>query len=260
MTRWQNKPALRQVYHGFHQLIAAHLRRDVPGPIIEIGAGLGLIKSVIPDCICTDLHPNPWIERVENAYALSCANDSVSNLILFDVWHHLEFPGSALKEFHRVLATNGRLIIFDPALSWLGWLVYGVFHHEPLGWRQPITWWHADTSPDQKATVSLARQAAIAPLAGAARRVDYSAQANATRVFCTPRFEPLLQDWTRIVTQRLAAISYVASGGYRGPQLYPTGLLPWMRRLDRLADQLPALFATRLLVVLEKSESRQPPA
>ena len=30
-----------------------------------------------------------------------------SNLILFDVWHHLEYPGSAMAEFARVLAPKG---------------------------------------------------------------------------------------------------------------------------------------------------------
>jgi hypothetical protein len=48
-----------------------------------------------------------------------------------------------------------------------------------------------------------------------------------------------------------SALSYVASGGFSGPQLYPSfGYRP-LRALERLADRVPWLFATRMLVVLE---------
>jgi hypothetical protein len=49
-----------------------------------------------------------------------------------------------------------------------------------------------------------------------------------------------------------AGIPYVASGGFRGPQLYPERLLPALRALDRVASRIPAVFATRLLVTLER--------
>ena len=92
---------------------------------------MGRIKDVIPQCVTTDLFPNPWLDRQENCYQLSFADGSVSHLILFDVWHHLRYPGTALREFHRVLAPGGRLILFEPAASWVGRLVYHFFHHEP---------------------------------------------------------------------------------------------------------------------------------
>jgi len=57
---------------------------------------MGSIKEVIPDCVTTDLFPNPWLDRQENAYHLGFADGSVSNLILFDVWHHLRYPDQPL--------------------------------------------------------------------------------------------------------------------------------------------------------------------
>ena len=137
---WQRKPQLRAVYRGFHELIASRLDRSITGTIVELGSGMGSIKEVIPDCITTDLFPNPWLERQENAYRLSFVDASVSNLILFDVWHHLRYPGTALAEFRRVLAPAGHVIIFDPAMSWTARFAYVVFHHEPLGMRLPLTW------------------------------------------------------------------------------------------------------------------------
>jgi hypothetical protein len=95
-TGWPGsaRPQLRAVYRGFHELIASRLDRKVPGLVVELGSGMGSIKEVIPDCVTTDLFPIPWLDRQENAYRLSFADGSVSNLILFDVWHHLRYPAT----------------------------------------------------------------------------------------------------------------------------------------------------------------------
>jgi SAM-dependent methyltransferase len=231
---WREKPLLRDIYRGFHRLIAAHLSRQPDGLIVELGSGIGNIREVIPECICTDLFPNPWIDRVENAYALSFEDNSVSDLILFDVFHHLQYPGAALQEFRRVLKPGGHVIIFDPWISLLGWLVYGLFHQEPVGWRQPIEW-----SP--------------APGWSPAAMTYYAAQGNATRIFRGDAFRQTLQGWKQTALVRRSAISYVASGGYSQRQLYPRAALPLMQLIDRLCDLFPSLFATRALVVLEKS-------
>lgn len=229
---WDRKPVLRKIYRGFHSQIRRWLCDDIDGATVELGSGLGQIKDVIPTCITTDVVPNPWLDRTENAYELSFANQSVANLIVFDVWHHLRYPGTALLEMWRVLAPGGRVVIFEPCMSILGLLVYGIFHHEPLGLRQRITW--------------------LAPEGFNATDADYFAAAgNAWRVFHLRPRKPL-DGWRIVEVKRSAALSYVASGGFRGPQLYPTSLLPLLRSVDSVLDYFPAAFATRMLVVLEK--------
>jgi len=89
---WDRKPVLRKIYHEFYRLIASRLDPTLPGPIAELGSGMGRIKEVIPQCILTDLFPNPWLDRQENCYQLTFADGELSHLILFDVWHHLRFP------------------------------------------------------------------------------------------------------------------------------------------------------------------------
>jgi len=132
LEAWNKKPLLREIYRGFYDLILKWVRSDLKGEVVELGSGIGNFKSVYPKCIATDIFPNPWIDQVESAYNLSFQNNSVSNLVLFDVFHHLAFPGSALKEFNRVLAKDGRVIIFEPYISLLGLIIYGIFHHEPV--------------------------------------------------------------------------------------------------------------------------------
>jgi len=231
---WQRKPLLRDVYRRFHERIATRLDRSHPGLIVELGSGMGSIKEVIPECVTTDIFPNPWLDRQENAYSLSFADESVSNLILFDVWHHLRYPGSALAEFRRVLAPGGRVIIFDPAISWTGRLVYGLFHHEPVGLGLEVTW----TAPD-----------GFKP-----SDADYfAAQGAATRLFWRREDPARLTGWELVEATPLPSFEYFATGGFSGPQLGGAGTFRFWRWLDRALARWPNLFAARLLVVLKRT-------
>ncbi len=97
LVSWRKKPLLRDIYITFHKLIAKYLSHGLNSYTVELGSGIGNIKEVIPNCVRTDLFPNPWIDRVENAYQLSFFDNTVDNLILFDVFHHLYLqPGFLL--------------------------------------------------------------------------------------------------------------------------------------------------------------------
>jgi hypothetical protein len=81
----------------------------------------------------------------------------------------------------------------------------------------------------------------------------YAAQGNATRVFVRGKgFRAALKDWNRVETIRLSALAYAASGGFSGPQLYPKSILKLIKGLEKVLDVFPSLFATRLLIILEK--------
>ena len=230
---WNQKPLLRELYGDFYRLVAKNLSKLSESRIVELGSGLGNIHEVIPSCLRTDLFPNPWIDQIENAYALSFPDETVSDLILTDVFHHLKYPGTALKEFLRVLRKGGRVIMLEPCLSALGLLVYGVLHDEPIAVTQNIEW--------------------EAPVGWSPERVDYyAAQGNASRIFLGKDFRHRLGDWQKLETVRLSAIAYAASGGFSKPQFYPTSALPLIRKLENILNLFPSLFATRLLVILEK--------
>jgi SAM-dependent methyltransferase len=137
---WHQKPILQKIYGDFYRLIAHKLSNLPNSKIVELGSGLGNIREVIPNCLRTDLFPNPWIDQIENAYKLSFADETVSDLILTDVFHHLKYPGTALQEFARVLRKGGRVIMLEPCMSALGLLVYGIPHEEPVAMTKKIEW------------------------------------------------------------------------------------------------------------------------
>jgi len=229
---WNRKPLLRRVYSQFYREIAKRITPEIPGLIVELGSGMGNIKDHLPGCITTDVFSNPWLDRVENAYALSFPDHSVSHLILFDVWHHLQYPGNALREFSRVLVPGGRLIIFEPAMGAFGRVVFGLFHHEPLGLDRPIEWDAPESFRPEDPGY-------------------YAAQGNASRVFKSGEFCKKLDGWKLREIKYSSAVAYLGSGGFRGPQLYPAALAPVVDALDGLLSRFPML-ASRMLVTLEK--------
>ena len=125
------------------------------------------------------------------------------------------------------------MIMLEPGMSALGFLVYGAFHEEPIAMMKEIEW--------------------EAPEGWSPEKIDYyAAQGNASRIFVGKSLQDKLAGWEKMETQRLSAIAYAASGGFSKPQLYPTSALPLMRKLEKILDRFPALFATRLLVMLKK--------
>lgn len=234
LNYWKNKPVLQLIYRNFYRLIGGQVDYAVDGKIVELGSGIGNVKLEIPRAICTDLFMNPWIDQVENAYSLSFADEEVSNLILFDVFHHLQYPGTAFSEFRRVLKPGGRVIIFDPSMSVLGFLVYGLFHHEPVGWFRKIQW-NAPSGFDPWSSAY------------------YAAQGNAEKVFFSKKYQDCLADWKVLYRKKLPALSYVLSGGYSKPQLFPWLKSGTIDKMEKVMAHLPQLFSTRALVVLQKN-------
>lgn len=229
---WKRKPLLRKVYTDLYRTMEGY-RSQASGMTLELGSGMGSISEVMPDCLRTDLFPFPWLDLVENAYCLSFKDSTISSLLMVDVFHHLRYPGTALNEFLRVLTPGGRLIMMEPGLSALGQLIYGLLHVEPIGYANNISW--------------------FAPEGWQRNDMDYyAAQGNATRIFVQKRFADQLTNWKIIKTKRIAALAYAASGGYSGPQLYPAAAYPAIKSLEKFLQLFPILFATRLLVVLEK--------
>jgi SAM-dependent methyltransferase len=228
LRRWRSKPLLREIYAGFYERIVAFIDPRLPGRVVEIGSGIGNLKSRLPNAVATDLFSNPWLDAACDGYELPFRKQSLSHLVLFDVFHHLRAPRAFLREARRVLHPQGRLILFEPYVSMCSYFAYRLFHHEPLGLGEPIDMGEALPRP----------------------RDYYAAQANATRLFFRREYDGWPPGWTVPHKEAFSCFSYLLSGGYSKPSLYPAGCLGPLRWADRRLSRLPRLFAGRCLVVL----------
>src|ERR1051326_3213580 len=226
---WETKPLLQKIYAGFYERILSLINPAIPGHIVEIGSGIGNLKAHLPKAIATDLFPNPWLDLACDGYELPFADATLSHLVLFDVFHHLRAPNAFLREARRVLVPTGRLILFEPYVSWFSFPFYGLGHHEPIAWRQPIN-----------VTESLPRP-----------RDYYAAQGNATRLFFRNEIPDWPNGWRIFHAEALTCFHYLLSGGYSKPALYPFSWLPALRRFDSLLSRWPRLFAGRCLVAFQ---------
>lgn len=201
---------------------------------MELGSGIGNIREVIPQAARTDLFPNPWIDRTEDIYQLSMASGTCANLILFDVFHHLEYPMDALDACRRVLRPGGRVLVFDHAMSLAGFLFSKFVHHEKAGFNRPFRLRESETKGSEPPNY-------------------YADHANADRILCRGFRELLAKDWRMVETIKMPALAWLASGGYRGPCWIQNPEGYGWRLGEALLSQMPAIFALRLLVVLEKN-------
>ncbi|HEX3695983.1 MAG TPA: class I SAM-dependent methyltransferase [Polyangia bacterium] len=235
---WAENPTLQILYGEWYGRIRRHLPPPVDGPWWELGSGPGFARRFIPELSLSDLVAAPWHDREIAADALPFADGSVGALVLFDVLHHLPSSARFFAEATRVLRTGGRVVLCEPGISPLSFPVYKFLHEEPL---------RLFVDPFVMGTVT----------EGADKDPFDSNQAIPSLMFGRPggrrRFRHMFPTLEIRTVERLAGLSYPASGGFsRGP-LLPA---PLWRRLFAVERFLPqwifSLIGFRLLIVLEK--------
>ena len=230
---YKEKSLLRLIYKNYYKLILKHIIINTKYPDLEIGSGGGNIKEIIPKCITTDQFIDDKIDQVENIYNLSFENNSISNIILLDVFHHLEFPRLALNEMNRVLIKNGRIVMIEPAMGFIPKIIFKIFHEEPLGFDIKIKW---DEVP--KETPNLNEY--------------FAAQSIPWRAFVNKELN-INNSFNIKIIKLFSDFSYLASGGYSYPSFYPKLIYPVIKQIDKFLSILSKkIFSARMLVVLEK--------
>jgi SAM-dependent methyltransferase len=228
LRAWEAKPLLKEVYAGFYRRILALIDPGIPGRVVEIGSGIGNLKAHLPGTLTTDLFPNPWLDLACDGYELPFRPASLSHLVLFDVFHHLRAPNAFLREARRVLGPAGRLILFEPYISWSSYPVYGLLHHEPVAMGETIN--RAESLPRP--------------------RDYYAAQGNATRLFFCKEIPGWPEAWNILHAEAFSCFYYLCSGGYSKPALYPACCLEALQKFEAKLSRWPRAFGGRCLVGL----------
>jgi SAM-dependent methyltransferase len=140
----QQKPILKAIYGRFYQTYQAVWQRSTPGGLlVEIGAGGGFAKTVLPHLLTTDILALPNVDEQVDAHQLPWADGSVSTIVMQNVLHHIRDPKRFFTEAQRVLKPGGKVLMIEPYHSPVAAWLRKTFHHEPYDetardWSLPL--------------------------------------------------------------------------------------------------------------------------
>ena len=232
--RWNEKPTLRAIYDDLYQKIE---NVALTGDTLEIGGGIGNLQIGGGRVIKSDIQHSVGVDVVADAQNLPFENKVFSNIVLFDVLHHLQCPLLFFAEAQRVLKPGGRVIMMEPGITPISKLLYKMGHKEPveMGWdmNDPCKI-DADKDPYDSnqaiPTILFKRDPQLFLAAVKGFKINSS-------------------DW-------LSLFAYPLSGGFKSWSLLPYKWVHTMLKIEeKILPFLGSLLAFRLMVVLEKDGS-----
>ncbi len=227
---WESKPLLRELYGEWFEMIASHLG---PGSTVEIGSGPSRFAEFQKEVITTDIVSVPWIDLVMDAARIPLKDNSVGNLVMLDVFHHIENPGNFLDEAERVLSPGGRVIMVEPYVSPFSYLVYNFIHEEAVNMKEdPFT-----------------------PAEPSGQSLPFDGNGALPTLTFWRRADRFKERWPGLEISRKELFSFILyplSGGYGFPGLIPRGCVPLVRLIEKSLRPFSRLLSFRTLVVLNK--------
>jgi len=225
---WNRKPILRKIYTKWYKKISNYL---LSGKTLEIGSGIGNFKKFKPEIISSDIIDCEWLDKCFDAHKIPYLENSLSNITMIDVFHHLSDPTLFLEEAYRVLKTKGRIIMIEPFPSAISHIIYRKFHPEPfimeLGNKKRLMTknpWQANQ--------------ALPYLYFFKKQSKY--------------LDEFKNKFKILKREKFCFFGYPLSGGFERNQLIPDFLLPFTDKLEDLLRPMRNLLSFRCFIVVEK--------
>lgn len=127
----EGKPFLREIYVEWAKEIARRLPQRA-GPIVELGAGGGLVGKLLPEVVTSDVFIVRGVDLVADGRRMPFRDSSLRAIIMTNVLHHIPEVESFLREAERCLRPGGRIIAVEPWNTGWSRLVHERLHHEPF--------------------------------------------------------------------------------------------------------------------------------
>ena len=212
----RKKSFLEALYLEWYHFIEARLP---PGgahwKVLELGSGPGFLQDVLPQVITSEVLEVSFVDRIEDATALTFSTGELDAVVMTDVLHHIPDVETFFREAQRVLRPGGRIICIEPWRTAWSRVIYRFLHHEPFiedvgAWKLP----------------------AGGPLSGANGALPWIVFERDSEVF-TAKFPSL----SVLSIDVFMPLSYLLSGGFSYPQLVPRRLYGKVRRAEHLLQE-----------------------
>jgi len=229
----RQKKVLRRLYENYYRRHLSLLTTEMDYhtyPILEIGAGGGFFKEACPSAITSDVLPLDSNDIVFSATRIPLKAETISNIVLLNVLHHINSPFEFFSEAERVLVRGGRLIMTEPQIGLLSYIIHKYVNHEPCDY-------HTNT-------LSL-------------KEYGYLKNANTalpSLIFHkrNKQFHDSFPNLKIVGIQYHTLLSYLLSGGLRYRSLIPTNLLNVVLQVDKMIEKFGRLFTIMMTVILQK--------
>ncbi len=226
---WGKKAIVREVYTDWYNLI---LENVIEGKIVEIGSGPGNFSQYYPKAISSDIIFCPWLNLVFDATTMPFQDKSIENFVMVDVLHHLSDIYYFFDEIVRVLKDKGRLLLLEPYISPLSYLIYKYIHREPVILSNKILINHEIN-----------------------KKLISENQGLLTILFWKEikRFRELYPQINVIKKMLMGFFLYPLSGGFEYPCFIPSRVISIANLIEKLLKPFAKLLAFRSFVVIEKN-------
>jgi SAM-dependent methyltransferase len=127
-----SKIFLKKIYIKWYNELIQIIKENPKGKNLEIGSGGGFLKDIFPSIITSDILELPGVDNVINAENLPFESNSLSAILMVNVFHHIPRPYLFLNEAQRCLIPGGSIVMIEPANTFFSRFIYKKFHHEPF--------------------------------------------------------------------------------------------------------------------------------
>ena len=229
-----SKHFLKQLYLEWYGAFTDEYSKLPRGKVVELGSGGGFLRELIPEIISSDILPLPGNGLTFSALDMPFDEGSVSALFMLDTFHHIPDARKFLSEVSRVLKTDGKIMMIEPANSIWGRFIYSNFHHEPFNPRG--SWQIPDSGP----------------LSGANGALPWI-------VFIRDKDE-FQQLFPELVIEEITfhtPLRYLLSGGVSFRQVVPDWSFGFFKKTDRLLTAISSQLSMFMTIKILKTDGRK---
>ena len=204
--------ALGVLYKEWYELISQQLSNS-EGIDLELGCGASFIDQVIKTIKKSDVFLNTNTDLKLDAMEVGFRfENKISNLILVNVFHHINNPEFFLRSAEKSLVSGGRIIMVEPSNNIWSRLIYKLVGHEKFDTKQK-TWEFESNDPLLDSNQALS---------WIIFKRDYD------------KFKKLFPNFSLLKKKSIMPLSYLLSGGHTHNTKVGKAFIKIIRKLERI--------------------------